>query len=47
MGIRYSKYDLSPRFEPPEWDYRKYDIKSDNALFKGETDLIREAYESC
>ena len=46
-GIRYSKYDLSPRFEPPEWDYRKYDIKSDNALFKGETDLIREAYESC
>lgn len=46
-GIRYSKYDLSPRFESPEWDYRKYDIESDNALFKGETDLIREAYESC
>ena len=46
-GIRYSKYDLSPRFEPPEWDYRKYNIESDNALFKGEIDLIREAYESC
>ena len=46
-GIRYSKYDLSPCLEPPEWDYRKYDIESDNALFKGEIDLIREAYESC
>ena len=46
-GIRYSKYDLSPHLEPPEWDYRKYDIESDNALFKGEIDLIREAYESC
>ena len=45
-GIRYSKHDLSPRFEPLEWDYRKYNIESDNALFKGETDLIREAYES-
>ena len=44
-GIYYSKHDLPPHFEIPEWDYRKYDLKSDNTLFKGEIDLIREAYE--
>ena len=31
----------------PNGTTEKYNIESDNALFKGETDLIREAYESC
>lgn len=44
-GIHYSNLDPSPRFKIPEWDYRKYDLKSDNILFKGEIGLIREAYE--
>ena len=30
-GIRYSKYDLSPRFEPPEWDYRKYEYPEEQS----------------
>ncbi len=45
-GIRYSKNDITPYLDPPDWDYRRYDLECDNALFKGETDLIREAYES-
>ncbi len=44
--IRYSKYATTPRIVPPEWDYRNYSLENDNALFKGEIDLIREAYES-
>lgn len=28
-----------------EWDYRSYDIKSDNILLKGSIDRIRDGYE--
>lgn len=29
------------------WDYRKYDLKADNALLRGDVGAIREAYEEC
>lgn len=28
-----------------EWDYRKYSLKDDNFLLKGEIEMIRDAYE--
>ncbi len=45
-GICYSKYDITPVLTLPDWDYRNYSLENDNALFKGEIDLIREVYES-
>lgn len=31
----------------PEWDYRNYRIDLDNALLKGNIEMIRDGYESC
>lgn len=31
----------------PEWNYRKYDINTDNCLLKGTIDRIRDGYEDC
>lgn len=32
-------------YNPPEWDYRNYDVDADNALLKGEIERIRDGYE--
>ena len=42
-GIFYSNSGFN---DPPEWDYRNYDIKADNCLLKGIIDRIRDGYEN-
>lgn len=32
--------------EELEWDYRRFDLKSENILFKGKISYIKDAYES-
>ena len=43
--IRYSGDVVSFVDDFPTWDYRKYDIKIDNALLKGRIDIITDGYE--
>lgn len=43
--IRYSGDVVSFVDDLPTWDYRKYDIKIDNALLKGRIDIITDGYE--
>ena len=43
--IRYSGDAVSFVDDLPTWDYRKYDIKIDNALLKGRIDIIADGYE--
>lgn len=42
-GIFYSNSGFN---DPPEWDYRNYDIKIDNGLLKGTIEQIRDGYEN-
>lgn len=42
-GIFYSNSGFN---DPPEWDYRIYDIKIDNGLLKGTIEQIRDGYEN-
>lgn len=42
-GIFYSSSGFN---DPPEWDYRNYDIKIDNGLLKGTIEQIRDGYEN-
>lgn len=39
-------YSNSGFNDPPEWDYRDYDINADNCLLKGIIDRIRDGYEN-
>ena len=43
-GIFYSSIGFD---EVPEWDYKKYDINTDNCLLKGTIDRIRDGSEGC
>ena len=43
--IRYVGDAVSFVDDLPTWDYRKYDIKIDNALLKGRIDIIADGYE--
>lgn len=44
-NIRYAGDAVSFVDDLPTWDYRKYDIKIDNALLKGRIDIIADGYE--
>ena len=42
----FSEHYFTPGYERPiKYDYRDYDIKSDNILLKGEIEEIKYAYE--
>lgn len=43
-GFKYSSYGII-REDMPDWDYRNYNLKIDNALLKGSIDSIAEGYE--
>ena len=42
-GIKYANFG-SVNDDMPDWDYRRYDLKIDNALLKGEMENIAEGY---
>ena len=46
-GIYYSTFKTFKANNIPEWDYRDYSVKENNALLRGRIYGIREKYENC